>query len=56
MIIANIIKENVKVGGIDIIIANVSLEKNNGFSVLILVKDMHQMLQIEFKNCPFFSF
>ena len=33
MIIANIIKKSGKVGGIDIIIANISLEKNNGFSV-----------------------
>ena len=43
-------------GGIDIIIANISLEKNYGFSVKFLAKDMHQILPIEFKNCIFFSF
>ena len=37
---------------IDIIIGNISLEKKWIFSKM-LAKDMHQILQIEFKNCIF---
>ena len=61
MIIANIIKEkwkggrNRKVRGIDIIIANISLEKNNGFSLKCWQKICTKFCKLSVKNAFFFS-